>query len=463
MPVVIPTLTTKVPREAKVAIDRLKVYLDSLETEVQGLRDHLEGRPKELTLDQIREALAATGTHPLNVTGLVGLGTTISSSGTVTPTPPTPPPTPPPFPPAGTPQEGTGLVREGVSGVFHLAAGGATWPWRGCSDFRLFQRYLDGDATVGAVIANRVASGANLLRVFGMYSGGIGTFLPASYPTYFTALPAFATLLNGSGLFLEFTAFADAQVVMPTQAAQNTHWEKVIAALAGNGNVFLELANEYPNNGVNPAPFGRPHGILSSAGSSTGDMPPFYPPWDYGTFHPDRNSEWPRKAKSIQDVRDGYPGWPGIQRAMVADEPMGAGDSDIPGSRSTNAQDFFEFAATAQMMGAGATFHSTNGVASTVFSATQQACANAFFQAMGLVNPDAQTWTYANGNDPNSALVHSDLPSPTGSLRTYTKYQGGSAIVIVIRPAPGWTAVPQGGWIIDSQAGPANELVFLHR
>lgn len=459
----LPTLKGKVHRDVDVAIRRLQNHLDQLSATQETIDARLRARGRAATLAEINQALSATGSHPLNLTGLVGGSTTApTSTGAVTPPTPPVPPTPPPPGAVLKPQEGTGLVREGTTGIFHLASSGATWPWRGTSDFRLFQRYLDGE-DITPILANRVATGANICRVFGMYSGGIGTFLPASYPTYFTGLPAFATKLNSAGLFLEFTVFADAQVVMPTSAAQQAHFALVVAALAGNGNVFIELVNEYPKNGVDPTPFTRPTGILSSPGSGLSDQFPFYPPWDYGTFHTPRDGEWPRKSKSGQDIRDGFVGWPGLHRATVNDEMIGAGDSDIAGSRSTNAQDFYEYGAGCQMFCAGGTFHSDQGIQSVVFSGTQGACATAFFSAIALVDPASQTWNYANGNTAQSALVHTDQPDPNGALRTYTKYSGGSAVVIVVRPGATWTAVPQGGWIIDSQHGPKNELVFLHR
>jgi hypothetical protein len=72
MPIQIPTLPVTVHPTIRVALDRLVRHLNDLETRVISLQEQAQSRPAPLTLDEIRDALQATGTHPLNVTGLPG-------------------------------------------------------------------------------------------------------------------------------------------------------------------------------------------------------------------------------------------------------------------------------------------------------------------------------------------------------------------------------------------------------
>jgi hypothetical protein len=362
------------------------------------------------------------------------------------------------FPP---PQEGAGDIRIGPSKTFHLASG-AIWPWRGSTDFHLYRQYLDGGAgAVSAIIANRVGSGANLFRVFGAwpYDG----FDPGAYANYYTSLAPFAALLAASGAYLEFTCFAgDVNIPFATlegQAAQTTFLTAVQEAFAGVPNVFIELGNE--GKGYNNRSFTKPLGILSSVGE-VGDLTT--PPWDYGVIHPPRDDDWPRKAKDLLELREGFGTFPGWKRPVVADEPMGAGDVDIGGSRSTVANDFYWFGATAAMMGAGATFHSQNGIDGVVWSATQQACANAFYQAMAAVDPASQLWTYTRGPLTNCPIQHDDA----WALRTFAKMTDHEAIVVVIRANASWPGpIVQDGWSVVSSTGPvvsgSGTLIFLSK
>lgn len=66
----IPALTGLVPTEFEVAVDRLKRKLEELKANHQELVE-LASTGSPLTLEQVQQALEATGTHPLNLTGLI--------------------------------------------------------------------------------------------------------------------------------------------------------------------------------------------------------------------------------------------------------------------------------------------------------------------------------------------------------------------------------------------------------
>lgn len=122
------------------------------------------------------------------------------------------------------------LERLHVDGVTFRTASGQEWIWKGCSDFLLYQRFLDGEDLTG-VLDERRDLGANLLRVFGM-AHVIERFHPQDYGArYFEALPEFAALLARHGFYVEFVVFADAQIIMPSVSDQQAHFQRVCEAL----------------------------------------------------------------------------------------------------------------------------------------------------------------------------------------------------------------------------------------
>lgn len=467
-PISIPTLSGKTDYQVETAIKRLRDHADLLERQVADAHARLTALPAPLTLQQIRDGLSATGAAPLNLTGLLGMSANTPSLVGVPPvTVGTPRVTPPSGPWPG-PQAGTGLIRINQK-TFTVGAGGPIWPWRGCTDFLLFKRWLDGE-NIAPILADRVAVGANVLRVFGMCFN-ITLFAVSAYANYFVQLPLFAAALQAAGLQLEFVVFTDCQnaaLGMTTTANQLAHLALVLTALAGVPNVFIELVNEWPQNGVDPSQFTKPTGILSAAGSGLGGGDPFLPPWDYVPNHSPRDSEWPRKTKDAQDIREGPFGntttySTGVGRPVPSDEPPGAGDTNIPWSRSTDANDFYWYGAGSQMFGCGGTFHSDNGIQSVLFDAVQQPCAAAFFQGLIDVPPATQLWNYTRTGFGDLPIVATDLPDPAGTLRTYGKISGNAAVVLAIRPGASWTAVPIAPWTITGALGPGGTLLTLTR
>jgi hypothetical protein len=274
--------------------------------------------------------------------------------------------------------------------------------------------------------------------------------------------------LNAAGLILELVVLADCSLVplMATVAQQQAHLAAVAAAVAGVPNILLSQGNEWQSNGwapktTNASYDDRPVGICSSAGSSNGNEVPPQPPWDYLEDHPGRDDKWPRGAKQLEEWFVGLPSYnPGAKRPCVASEPMGAAEVAIPGSRSDVPDDFYWFAATAMLMGAGATFHSQNGIDSVLFQPVQMACALSWVAAMAAVPADAQTWAYSRGGLPDFPLVHDE----TWYLKAYGRVDNNQAVCVIMRPEGTWPgAVAVAPWVIDSQTGPNNTLVFLSR
>lgn len=397
-------------------------------------------------------------------------------AGYVPPPPPTPPagPVPPP-PPPGTdptdpggppvpasptaptgpfapPQTGTGNLR--ISGKLFYTPGGSLYRWKSCTDFLLLKRYYDGENIV-PILADRAAAGATMVRVLGMCVN-IASFNPLDYPNYLVDLPGFAQLLAANGFDVEFTVFADAQALtgFDTAAEQQVWLQQVRDALITEPNVVLELVNEGFKNGVNYKNHTRPTGILSCADSDQKpDDYPAVPPWDYATLHTPRDAEWPRKAKNAMEVADI------LGRPAVNDEPIGADEVSIAGSRSNVPNDFYDYAAVSMLLAAGATFHSQDGITSVPFRPVTLTCANSFYAGLNVIPATIVLGTYTRGPLSDCPIQHDDALA----LRTFARYTANNAVCVVVRPQPGWVAIPVAPWVIASQTGPDGRVVFLTR
>jgi len=263
-------------------------------------------------------------------------------------------------------------------------ANGAPWTWQFASDFTLLYRLMRGE-DITPVLQQRKAAGANGVRVFLMLHY-LEQNYPQAYPDFWTTLVPFARFLASHGLYVEFTCLADAQVIMPSTGDQQAFVQRVADTLRGESNVFLELANEYPKNGVNPSRFDRPAGVISSHGSGLADSPPALPSWDYSTWHGRR--DWPKVVLSHEDAWfvgegiDANGAVTGVPHPIVMDEPMGFGEVDEPGRRSTDPELARVLALTSIAFGNGGTFHSEAGLRSQLWGPTQERCARAFFAAL---------------------------------------------------------------------------------
>jgi hypothetical protein len=362
-------------------------------------------------------------------------------------------------PPAPAPGDGP-LAALHVDGLVFRLPDGSIWPWRGATSFLLFKRFLDGEDL--AVLVGEFR-GATILRVLGMCDN-IAHFHPQEIPGYFDQVTAFLRAVNAFGVRVEFVVFADAQIVMPAFVDQLDHARRVWHAIvdAGDGLNLIEWANEPFKNGVDVArlqhALGTATGSLEALGTYDvvdGQLPHA----DYLTVHTDRGPEWPRKAKDLLELRDGFEGFAGVHCPVVGDEPIGADELDKPGSRSNVPDDFFWYAACAQLMGAGATFHSTDGVYSLPLGRVQSACAAAFFAGAAAIPPEAQLGRYTRGGLADCPIQFTE----TDALRVYARITGNTAYVVAIRPSAGWQAIAVDGWRIVQRVGPQGSVLTLER
>jgi hypothetical protein len=343
----------------------------------------------------------------------------------------------------------------------HFETASGLWRWRGMTAFRLYARWLAGEDVSGFLAAAKTAE-VNVLRVLGMKA------VMSNKPTewrldpaeigerYYTQLPVFIRWLADQGFYCEFVVFADAQIIMPGEAAQKIHLARVAQALSGLPTAFLEIANEPFKNGVDPT--GIYHasdnlGLLRASGLY--DFPDINtPPFtlEYGTDHPGRDNEWPRKSREGQELQAA------TKRPFVVDEPMGVGP-DQPGARSLNADDHFDSAAVGVLYSAGYTIHGDWGIQAVVPSPEVAAVIAVHPQVWHLLSVETILGQYTRGGLSDCPLQHSDALA----LRTFCSLSGATAWCVVVRPATTWTAIAVAPWTIAEQRGSRRNIVRLTR
>ena len=370
-------------------------------------------------------------------------------SGTVRPIRPNPNPPPAPSVPPVAPLP---MIR--VDGTrFVDALTGAPWKYRGCSAFRLLDMFLAGQ-DIGPFCRWAKRNTIGVLRVLGMYHGGIGSFRPAHVAAYYERLGLFLDAVAVHGLSVEFVVFADVQLGAADGLNLHTHYRRVRDILRGRRGTLLEVCNEPFKNGMDPQQVYEAGPDLAQALGIYAVVDGTLPHADYVTVHTPRDGEWPRKAKDLLELsRLGWAGFTPVGVPCVGDEPMGIGPEQ-PGRRSMVAQDHGEHHACCALFGAGSTIHGDFGIACRVPDAEEQKCVDAIVQAWDAVPDECQLWTYTRGG-------LDDCPLENNGLRTYAMLDGNRAVAVRIRAtAP---PVARAGWRIIDQRGPGGCVVELAR
>jgi len=331
-------------------------------------------------------------------------------------------------------------------------AAGARWTQIGCSDFRLLERYLAGE-DIDPILAERQWIGFNQLRVF-LMCGNMFHLFPQQIPDYQARLRSFCDHVAAFGLRLELTALVDATVVMPHLADQQAFWKAVCATVAGLPYVFLELVNEVDQtiNVIDPSQFSAPASVIACHGSkgivdAAAEPVCVVPVWSYGVLHPKRTEDWPRFGHNIhEDI------WLTLHVCGTINESCrpNQGRGPIP-------SDFYDAAVNMGIMGAGGTFHSEAGKASTLFASDEYACAEAWTRGARQVNLSARTGQYVAGH------LHIP-PLPVGwvkgdSVRAHGRIVGSRAYCSLPQMRDGYVPVGQDGWTISFRDGSYVELV----
>jgi hypothetical protein len=345
-----------------------------------------------------------------------------------------------------------------INGKFFEQQDGTPHARIACSDFGLIRLMAAGQDIV-PILRERVQLGFNEVRVFSMMCGTLGRLLPTEIPDYYTKLlPTFLALAEAEGLRVELTALVDANGDSSngahwSQQQRIEHFEQCAAILRARAGVphFLERVNENDQL-MNATPmdgFLRPVGIWACSGSYGADViPPVYAPqWDYGTIHPARPPDWPRKAvhNPMEDIADRC-GIPATANELCRPDQ---GRGPVPG-------DHFDCGAGMLLLHNGGCFHSEAGKYSTLLAhnGTELSCAQAFIAGVRAVPLDYRYGQYTAGH-------LSEMPietHPAGgedplvwNSRAYARIVGGQACAVVIQRTEAFEVKPLNGWTIVEQ------------
>lgn len=247
------------------------------------------------------------------------------------------------------------------------------------TSFLLFKKYLEGGNWYAVMDEMRML-GYDGPRFFLMCKN-IADFNP-SYSLY--QLREFVAILNNAGQIPEVVVLADAQHKMPQHESQQSFLNAVCDALSTTTQL-IELGNEWKQNGFDPLKFYRPPSasIISRGSGLSGEFP-INPAWDYSTMHNRRDLPKAQLiSRYIYFAMYGDPegATPGTFGPVIDNEPLGAGETEIPGSRSANSGVFVNIGREVMFYGSGATFHYQNGLYSDLIKGTnQERCALAFIR-----------------------------------------------------------------------------------
>lgn len=251
---------------------------------------------------------------------------------------------------------------------------------KGVTDFSLLMRFMDGE-NIDQRLAERAALGFNCVRVFGMmhyiplFEFNKPAFRPQDHPDYYDKLTEFCLKAESYGLYVYFSVFPDAGIVMPNLTDQQAHYGKVHERFAGLDNVILELTNEidaHDFNWVDAAKFPKPSSYLGCSGSGGEGL--HSNQWDFFDFHQRRDYPATIKDANLVDNPNFLAGKDGLM-----------GEPDRYGSNGNgSSQQAHELAGSTIGSTLGVVFHSTNGKRSDPFDDLTKECAVKFVEAFDV-------------------------------------------------------------------------------
>jgi hypothetical protein len=263
-----------------------------------------------------------------------------------------------------------------VSGTQFITPDGRAFEWRGISAFRLLEFVAHGrGADADAYLAWAASKKLTLVRVLGM-ADVLFTLSPADGQH---ALPRLLEMAERRGLYVELVVLADTATI----TIDMPHHVKAIAEICGRyPNALLEIANEPVHStqarALHDASYVKslatlvPAGVPVSLGSvENGDG---FGAGTYVTWHSPRTGTggWPQQiASGAALVRR-------FKKPVVNDEPIGAGDTAVPGRRDNNPEHYQQAAAASRRAGIGATFHYEGGLQGKLPSRIEMACLDAW-------------------------------------------------------------------------------------
>lgn len=377
-------------------------------------------------------------------------------------------------------------------GKLMLRADASIFPYRAISRFGLLQRFALGQ-DVTPIIDEDVALGFNAERVIAIFDQfgiggaqgtGLGECSPRTIPNFYQHVIGLTELAATRGMVIVWCYCADCDTrpdgtggLMPDRATVQTHINQMDAALAGHWNVLRQGANEPFKNlrdvasytfrrDIQPLDFG-----VETLDRGQGTMA--HADWVGKHDHERKDDEFMRDPRSIDEMREGFDwaltsdeikanptwalGFEGTGTPVSADEPMGADEVPRGGSRASSPNDFRALAALSTLMGMGACFHSTDGIAARLLRPVTKQCAKEWIVGATFAPPEAQLAPYQRGGRGGGAgignmpIEHHDLdeaPVEPRSLRSFCKNVNG--VEYCVRSRPIGATVARDGWrIVD--------------
>jgi len=302
------------------------------------------------------------------------------------------------------PQQPSGHLR--AIGARLVRADGTAFAWRGITAFRLLEHLAAGrEGEVVAYLDWAAAERLTVVRVLTMASH-LFTLAPEDGVA---RLDRLLDLAAARGLFVEVIALADTASADVDLAR---HVAAVGAVCARHPNALLELANE-PDHPTQHPDLARPETLAALRGL----VPPEVPvavgavedpvvlgAGDYVTLHVDRGRSDDPWAH-VWAVVEAYDRVDPLDLPVINDEPIGAGESRVPGHRDTDPSRFRAVALLSRFLGMGATFHYESGLNGRIPQGVEAACLAGWLDAWRVLPEDFEARARFRGS-----------PGPDGPL-----------------------------------------------
>ena len=121
---------------------------------------------------------------------------------------------------------------------------GQPWIQRGCLDWPLYGRFLNGgEAYARSIFRDRRSVGANTIALAGMLAWPDLGFNP-THPHYWTSLSRFAQIADEESIRLQWVVLCDTRELMPDLNSQIAHWERFLTHLGAAYNCTFVVANQ---------------------------------------------------------------------------------------------------------------------------------------------------------------------------------------------------------------------------
>lgn len=295
----------------------------------------------------------------------------------------------PPAPPA------CGKLALGADREFHCAVDGRIWRQRYATGFPLLELLAHGrDAQADAFLDWAKGEGLNGVRVLSM----IAITAQLTPDEGASAFPALAAKLQARGMGLEIVALADTGSYPGLDLGGQV--QRVCAeARSVDQPVTVETANEpyHPTQSdavhdySNLPKWSHGCGVPVAYGAGEQDYGA-EPQGDYVTRHLDRGRDLWNRVRRVKDLGDLASS---LKKLVSDNEPIGADETDQPGKRSAQPQEFFAQGVLDRFFGLASTFHCTDCIGAKVPGSVQRQCAAAYIAGATLV-PDDASFQYLN-------------------------------------------------------------------